>query len=129
MPNFNVNGYQYYGRLDITGDGVTCGANLTDIYNGTPFLFTTENASSSFAFNIKGSTNSFDWSFWSYSVTFTPINLVQLGQSVIPFFLSTTQLSTDTIQISMIDVDGNDFVPNDTIIISYYINIRLETTS
>jgi hypothetical protein len=131
MPNFNVNGLQYFGKLSLSSNGSTLVSVLTDIYNNTGTTFTGGfiGASPS-TFPIFADTG-FNFSYYSYSVTFTPINLVQTSQPtpLIPFYLSVIQVADNQLQVSMADYQLNEFAPNSTDApIEYYINIRLETT-
>lgn len=121
---FNVGGLQYFGKLEITQvAGSFASATLTEIYNNTAQNFATSIIGSGYAFGIQAS---FNWADYNYSVTFTPINLVQLSQSVIPYYLNLAETTPSILVVSMSDWEGNDFVPNSIDdAISYYINIRL----
>jgi hypothetical protein len=123
MP-FNVGGLQYFGKLEITqSGGGFASATLTEIYNNTGQTFGTSGIGSQYAFGIQASVG---WSGYDYSVTFTPINLVQASQSLIPYYLNQAITSPSILAISMSDWEGNDFFPNNVgNAISYYINIRL----
>jgi hypothetical protein len=121
---FNVGGLQYFGKLDISSNGVSATPTLTEIYNNTGQTFAGSIiVASPSAFTIQAS---FNWADYNYSVTFTPINLVQATQTLIPYYILQSILTPSTLAISLNNWEGNDFIPNaidDAI--SYYINIRL----
>lgn len=123
MP-FNVGGLQYFGVLEISSNGTSAVPTLTEIYNNTGVLFTPQTIiASSFAFQILAGLT---WASYNYSVTLTPINLSQLSQSVIPYFITMSEATPSILQFSMADWEGNDYSPNGVDnAISYYINIRL----
>lgn len=127
MPNFDVDGLQLFGRLDLLNfAGTDCEAVLTEIYNNTPTTWGTAKTGDTYTFEIVAGDPTFNFSAWSWSVTFTPINLVQPSQGTIPFSLSVTQISSTAIMVGLLDVHGNDFSPStDVPYISYYVNIRL----
>jgi hypothetical protein len=127
MPTFDINGLQYFGVISLYNNGSALQCSMFEIYNNTGSVFSGGYiASSQNAFPIQSSVINFDE--YNYSITFTPINLIQslnpLG--TIPYYLIQTLASPQLIQVAMADYQGNDFVPDgDSDSIVYYINIRL----
>ena len=127
MPTFDINGLQYFGVISLYNNGSTLKSSMFEIYNNTGSVFSGGTiASSPSTFPINSSVINFDE--YNYSITFTPINLIQSLNplATIPYYLIQTLATPQLVQVAMADYQGNDFSPDgDSDSIVYYINIRL----
>jgi hypothetical protein len=128
MP-FNIEGLQYFGKVTLFNNGSDLQANFTEIYNNTGFTFAGGYiAGSTSSFPIQCTTSGFNFADYDYSITFTPINLVQSSNpsGLIPYYLNQNPVTGELIHVEMYDYQAAPFEPDaESDSIENYINIRI----